>query len=160
MRISFDIDDTLVIRNSSLPRESGLLPGFLHKRFGEPLRQGTIELFRELHRRRCEIWIYTTSERTSWQIRRWLWLYGIQVAGIVNGEKHRKALALCNPPLFISKYPPAFNIDLHVDDSEGVKMEGDAKQFCVIVVKPDDEFWAEKVLNAVQTFPSCKQTMS
>jgi hypothetical protein len=160
MRISFDIDDTLVIRNRSLPSESGLLPDLVHRKLGESLRLGTIELFRDLRRRRWEIWIYTTSERTPWQIRRWLWLYGIQVDGIVNGDKHREVLALCNPPLFISKYPPAFDIDLHVDDSEGVKTEGEANQFRVIVVKPDDEFWTGKVLEAVQNFPSRKQTMS
>jgi hypothetical protein len=50
-----------------------------------------------------------------------------------------------------SKYPPAFNIDLHVDDSEGVRMEGDLHGFRVVVVRPDDEDWTQKVLEAVPT---------
>jgi len=153
MRISFDIDDTLVIRNSVSRCEAGLLPGFV----SEPLRQGTIKLFRELRRRRWEIWIYTTSERTPWQIRTWLWLYGLCVDGIVNSEKHREVIARNHPLLSVSKYPPAFQIDLHVDDSEGVKMEGDAGNFRVIVVRPDDEFWAGKILEAVNDFSSPKR---
>jgi hypothetical protein len=48
-----------------------------------------------------------------------------------------------------SKYPPAFDIDLHVDDSEGVRMEGDEFGFRVVVVRPDDENWTERVLDAV-----------
>ena len=48
-----------------------------------------------------------------------------------------------------SKYPPAFGIDLHVDDSEGVRMEGDEHGFRVVVVRPDDENWIQRVLDAV-----------
>lgn len=153
MRISFDIDDTLVIRGGFTRGEAGMLPCFIRERLGEPLRYGTVDLFKELRRRQWEIWIYTTSERTPWQIRSWLWLYGIRVDGIVNGEKHRETLAQSNPSLTISKYPPAFQIDLHIDDSEGVKMEGKPQHFEVIVVNPGDELWARKVLEAVEKFP-------
>lgn len=48
-----------------------------------------------------------------------------------------------------SKFPLAFGIDLHIDDSEGVRMEGEAHGFRVLVVRPDDERWTLRVLDAV-----------
>jgi hypothetical protein len=48
-----------------------------------------------------------------------------------------------------SKYPPAFGIDLHVDDSEGVGLEGQRYGFAVVVVSPEDPDWAARVLEAV-----------
>jgi hypothetical protein len=76
-------------------------------------------------------------------------LYGIRVDGVVNSVLHNRALTargLVNTP---SKYPPAFDIDLHVDDSEGVRSEGHDHGFRVVVVDPQDENWAQKVLDAV-----------
>jgi len=149
MRISFDIDDTLVRREPDAPKECGLMPTFIHAWLGELLRQGTRSLFRELRRRGFGIWIYTTSVRTPFQVWLWLLLHGIRVDGAINGEMHRTRLAGSTFPRMPSKYPPAFGIDLHVDDSEGVKMEGDEHGFRVVVVRPDDEHWAKVVLDAV-----------
>src|SRR6266540_1663491 len=52
-----------------------------------------------------------------------------------------------------SKYPPAFGIDLLVDDSEGVWLEGQQFRFNVVHVLPSDVAWAEKVLAAVKGRP-------
>jgi len=41
MRVSFDIDDTLVLRGDSRSRENGLLPEFVLRWLTEPLRPGT-----------------------------------------------------------------------------------------------------------------------
>jgi hypothetical protein len=49
-----------------------------------------------------------------------------------------------------SKYPPAFGIDLHVDDSEGVAEEGRRHHFGVVVVSPQDPEWTATVLAAVE----------
>ncbi|AKA81000.1 hypothetical protein VO64_0454 [Pseudomonas synxantha] len=76
-------------------------------------------------------------------------LYGIRVDGVVNSTLHNDALSahgLANTP---SKFPPAFDIDLHVDDSEGVRIEGHDHGFRVVVVDPQDEQWAQRVLDAV-----------
>jgi hypothetical protein len=150
MRISFDIDDTLVCRNDGNRKERGWVPDFIHLWFGETLRRGTRTLFRELRRRGFSIWIYTTSVRTPIQIRMWLMLHGIRVDGVVNEERHRLALAGGRFDRMPSKYPPAFDIDLHVDDSEGVKMEGDAHGFNVVIIQPDDEQWENVVLIAAE----------
>ncbi|TFY87493.1 hypothetical protein DYL59_18110 [Pseudomonas kairouanensis] len=149
VRISFDIDDTLACQPHHSAAEDSKLPECVHRWLGEPLRNGTRALIRELRRQNCSIWVYTSSGRTPAYIRRWLLLYGIHVDGVVNSVRHGHALAargLSNAP---SKLPTAFDIDLHVDDSEGVQIEGHDHGFRVVVVQPDDEQWAQKVLEAV-----------
>ncbi|MFC6340144.1 hypothetical protein GIR22_02205 [Pseudomonas sp. CCM 7891] len=149
IRISFDIDDTLACQLHHCAVEQSRLPACVHRWLGEPLRTGTRSLTRELRRQGCSIWVYTSSGRTPSYIRRWLLLYGIRVDGVVNSVRHNHALTvhgLANSP---SKFPPAFDIDLHVDDSEGVQSEGYDHGFRVVVVRPDDELWAQRVLDAV-----------
>jgi hypothetical protein len=149
VRISFDIDDTLACQLEHSAVENSPLPDCIHRWLGEPLRNGTRALIRELRRQDCSIWVYTSSGRTPAYIRRWLLLYGIHVDGVVNSVRHAQALSergLVNSP---SKLPTAFDIDLHVDDSEGVKIEGYDHGFRVAVVRPDDAQWAQKVLEAV-----------
>lgn len=149
IRISFDIDDTLACQLHHSAVEPNWLPDCVHRWLGEPLRIGTRSLTRELRRQGCSIWVYTSSGREPSYIRRWLMLYGIRVDGVVNSVLHNRALTvrgLSNTP---SKFPPAFDIDLHVDDSEGVRIEGDDHGFRVVVVHPQDENWAQAVLDAV-----------
>ncbi|MFO2466536.1 hypothetical protein OOJ96_24670 [Pseudomonas sp. 15FMM2] len=149
IRISFDIDDTLACQLHHCAVERSRLPACIHRWLGEPLRVGTRALTRELRRQGCSVWVYTSSGRTPSYIRRWLLLYGIHVDGVVNSVRHNQALTvhgLSNAP---SKFPPAFDIDLHVDDSEGVQIEGIDHGFRVVVVDPQDQHWAQKVLDAV-----------
>ena len=68
---------------------------------------------------------------------------------IVDEERHRTALSGRRFARIQSKYPLAFGVDLHVDDFEGVKMYGVEHGFRVVIVRPDDEHWAEIVLGAV-----------
>ncbi|PHN24486.1 hypothetical protein [Pseudomonas sp. ICMP 460] len=149
IRISFDIDDTLACQLHHCAVEKSWMPACVHRWLGEPLRIGTRALTRELRRQGCSIWVYTSSGRTPSYIRRWLLLYGIRVDGVVNSVLHSQALTvhgLSNAP---SKFPPAFDIDLHVDDSEGVRSEGHDHGFRVVVVDPQDVLWAQRVLDAV-----------
>lgn len=149
IRISFDIDDTLACQLHHCAVENSRLPACIHRWLGEPLRMGTRSLIRELRRQDCSVWVYTSSGRTPSYIRRWLALYGIRVDGVVNSVLHNRALTahgMSNAP---SKYPPAFDIDLHVDDSEGVQIEGKDHGFRVVVVHPEDDRWAQKVLDSV-----------
>lgn len=150
MRISFDVDDTLVCLRTEAPNEPGWVPNLIHGWLGEPLRQGTRSLFQKLRRRGFSIWIYTTSVRSPFQIRLWLILHGIRVDGVINEERHRTQLAGRRFARVPSKYPPAFGIDLHVDDSEGVKMEGEQHRFRVALVRPSDEHWGKAVLDAAE----------
>ena len=150
MRVSFDIDDTLVLHSfKTAPMEPGRFPGFICRWLGEPLRLGTRALMWQLREQACSIWIYTSSGRTEFYIRLWLFLYGISVDGVVNDKRHRRELLWQNYSRLPSKYPPAFKIDLHVDDSEGVRLEGLEHGFKVVVVNPGDPRWTETVLDAV-----------
>jgi hypothetical protein len=144
MRISFDLDDTLICYQPHVPCERRRIPFLLRHWFDEPLRRGTPELFHELTRRGWEIWIYTTSGRTERYMRWWLRFYGITLGGMVNEHSHGR-LPMAHR---VSKYPPAFQIDLHVDDSEGVRMEGEKHGFRVVVVSPEDPAWSARVLAA------------
>lgn len=155
MRVSFDVDDTLVIHTAAALAERGWLPDFIHRWFCEPLRFGTCSLFRELRRQGCSIWIYTTSSRAPFSVRLWFLLHGVRVDGVINFERHVRDLTGHTFSRLPSKYPPAFGIDLHVDDSVGVRMEGEEHGFRVVVVSPDDPRWTEKILDAVAHETTC-----
>lgn len=150
MRISFDIDDTLILHGKRMAREKSWAPDWLTDRFSEPLRAGARNLFAALKQNGHEVWIYTTSLRSPRYIHFWLWLHSVKVDGIVNEDIHFAKLKEINSASSPSKYPPAFGIDLHIDDSPGVAMEGEQHGFNVIVIKPDDEQWAEDVLSHVR----------
>jgi hypothetical protein len=150
MRVSFDVDDTLVCYAPPAPTEQHL-PWWLRPWFTEPLRRGTRDLMRELLRGGCRLWIYTTSYRDPFYLKAWFRGLGVPLEGVVNQHVHDRRVKFPAgrhyPP---SKYPPAFGIDLHVDDSEGVGEEGRRFGFDVVVVRPDDLEWTGKVLAAVR----------
>jgi hypothetical protein len=143
MRISFDVDDTLVCC-PPVPAEQ-IVPWWGRWWYPEPVRRGTRELMRALLERRCELWIYTTSYRSPLYLRGWFRSFGIPLAGVVNQDRHERVVGRQGP----SKYPPAFGIDLHVDDSEGVGEEGRRHRFAVVVVAPTDPEWTARILAAV-----------
>jgi hypothetical protein len=143
VRISFDVDDTLVC-DPSVPVDP-CVSRWWRFWFPERLRHGTRDLMRALLDRRHEIWIYTTSYRSPLYVRGWFRSYRITVSGVVNQERHERIVGRRGP----SKYPPAFGIHLHVDDSTGVAAEGRRYGFDVVVVAPDDPDWAARVLEAV-----------
>jgi hypothetical protein len=141
MRISFDLDDTLICYGGGVPCEPNRVPRLLPPWFNEPLRAGTVGLMQELQRRGWRIAIYTTSNRSPRQLRWWFRFQGIRISVVVNHSLHQ--LVVRGMP---TKLPSRFGIDLHVDDSEGVAEEGQEYGFAVVVVKPEDAAWASKVL--------------
>ena len=143
MRISFDLDDTLIC-DASVPTEQRLA---WWRRCGvvRGTASGTRSLMTALARRRCKVWIYTSSGRCPHYLKSWFASCGISIEGVVNQARHERAVGLRGP----SKFPPAFGIDLHVDDSSGVAMEGADHRFAVVVVTPEDPDWVERVLREV-----------
>lgn len=141
MRIAFDLDDTLIPSVSCFPTEPRRLG--LGAIFREEIRLGAIDLLRGLSKDGHEIWIYTTSLRSHVYLHSWFWFLGIPLVGVVNGSDHR--FHGCPG----SKHPPAFGIDVLVDDSEGVVMEGNARGFRVVRVLPSDSKWSEVVQTSI-----------
>jgi hypothetical protein len=125
----------------------------------EPLRLGTVDLVRQLQTSGWEVWIYTTSFRDPARVCRWLGHYGVDVHSVINGDIHRaKCSHVASNSRAPSKYPPAFGIDLHVDDSIGVKIEGETFGFDVVQVSPDDTNWAATVSATASTYASRRNT--
>lgn len=143
MRISFDIDDTLIC-NPAIPSEQPL--GWWQRwRYPEPLRRGTRALMAALVQRQCTIWLYTSSCRCPRYLKAWFASLDIPIEGVVNQARHEHLMGWRGP----SKFPPAFGIDLHVDDSLGVAMEGADHRFAVLMIAPEDPDWVQRVLDEV-----------
>lgn len=152
LRISFDLDDTLICYREDVPREKCWASFFLPNTWNEPLREGTVALFRELEHRNCDIWIYTTSFRSERKVRSWLWFYGLRVHAVINQNRHQQAIERHPNSGLPSKNPKLFDIDLHIDDEQGVQWEGEEHGFNVLVISPDDVNWTSKVKTAVDEF--------
>lgn len=143
LRVSFDIDDTLVC-DSSVPTEQ-YVPLWYRARYREQVRRGSRDLMFELIARGCKLWIYTTSRRRPHYLFGWFRCMGIALEGVVTQAKHEELVGYRGP----SKLPPAFGIGLHVDDSPGVAIEGRLHGFRVVLVDPHNENWGVDVLAAV-----------
>ena len=138
MRISFDLDDTLICYQPGTPREPR--PAWYWRAIAsaEPLRAGARALLRALAGRGCELWVYTTSHRPPLGVKVWLRAHGVRVRRVVNQDVHDRYLRR------------ACGIGVDVEDADGVRMEGDKHGFRVVVVSPDDPAWADKVRAAVE----------
>lgn len=145
MRISFDIDDVLVLHSNAPSQNERALVPWLDKCY-EPLRLGSVRLIKELRQNGHEVWIYTSSQRGLVYIKMWLCLYGIRVDGIINQKVHLANTKHLNFLRLPSKYPPTFGIDLHIDDSLGVVQEGERYGFNVLRTDPIDENWVQTIL--------------
>ncbi|MGX1929938.1 HAD family hydrolase [Flagellimonas sp. 2504JD4-2] len=147
MNISFDLDSTLIPNGKEFETEKR---NGIAKLLGiEEMRKGTAELISDLQRQGHKVHIYTTSFRTKGKIRRTLNYYGIKVNRIVNQTENQRVLKSRN--INSSKFPPAFDFDLHVDDLKGVGIESERFNFRAIIVEPTDKNWSEKIKSKIKT---------
>jgi hypothetical protein len=142
MIISFDLDDTLIPTTFKFKVEK---QNVLQRVFKiEKIREGSVKLFKELERRKIQVYIYTTSYRSKTRIKTMFLSYGINVKTIINQQEHNKFVKIqC------SKYPPKFGIDIHVDDSIGVEMEGKKFNFKTIIISKEHENWHKEIINKI-----------
>jgi len=143
MKISFDLDDTIISTKFSLEKES-LWSKIIRS---ERIRVGTIILFKQLREQKHEIYIYTTSYRSKIKIKLMFLSYGIPIDFVVNQQLHEKRVKKRGKN--VSKFPPEFDIDIHIDDSLGVQMEGKKFGFETIIVSVDDENWTNNILKKI-----------
>lgn len=116
----------------------------------EPLRLGAVELMRSLKREGHSVWIYTTSYRSPTKIRLWLALYGVRIDGAINQTKQEHVRERAGIERHLLKYPPAFGIDLHVDDADDVEIEGRKRGYRSLTISPQDTEWTERVRDTVR----------
>ncbi|PIY09521.1 MAG: hypothetical protein COZ18_07885 [Flexibacter sp. CG_4_10_14_3_um_filter_32_15] len=141
MHISFDLDSTLIPHGNQFEEEKR---NFFATFLGiEPIRIGTAKLISDLQKQGHIIHIYTTSFRSKNKIPLMLFYYGIKVGKIINEYQNQRTLKRINKR--VSKYPPAFGFDLHIDDSKGVEIEGEKLNFKTIIIKTNDKNWIETI---------------
>ncbi|GAB5399208.1 MAG: hypothetical protein Aureis2KO_07930 [Aureisphaera sp.] len=146
MNISFDLDSTLIPNGDEFDTEKRSV---IAKFFGiERIRIGSSELISELQKEGHKIHIYTTSFRTKGKIRRFLKYYGIKVDRIVNQKENERTLKSLN--IISSKFPSAFDFDIHIDDSKGVGIEANRFNFKAIIVEQSDKSWVEKIKKEIK----------
>lgn len=140
MRVAFDLDNTLIRNDFNFPLALARRP-FLQKLLQtESLRLGVQELFAFCQSQGWEVWIYTTSYRSPFYIRKMLWIYNLRVDGIVNQARHDQQVRVRS-----TKHPPTFGIQVLIDDSRGVQLEGERYGFPVIQIDPQDAGWVATV---------------
>jgi len=144
MRIAFDLDNTLIRCGYEFPLEQPRRLIWARLLGSESLRQEIIELANYCAEHGWEVWVYTTSFRKPWYIRKLFWLHGIRLHGVINQARHqREAKARC------TKHPPSFGIDLLIDDAEGVRIEAERYGFNVLVIQPNDAAWVQNVITTL-----------
>jgi len=148
MKISFDLDDTIIPGSKVFETERQTL---FQKLLGtELIRKGTVELLKELRKRGHTVGIYTTSHRSYGRIKLLFILNGFWVDFVINQKRHSQKLN--NSGVHCSKYPLAFNIDLHIDDSKGVEIEGQKYRFRTLIIEEQQPEWRNLVLNKVKCY--------
>ena len=147
MRIAFDLDNTLIPFSGGQQFEVESRSFFRRIFKTEPLRLGTIELVQRLKSEGHEIWIYTSSFRPNNNIRKTFLFHGLNLDGIITQKTHDQKLKGQN--IKYSKYPPAFGIDLLIDDSEGVGIEGGNGGFRTLIIDPTNKQWTTQITQVI-----------
>jgi len=156
MKISFDLDDTLILTNKDAIYENPVrsLKAFFYK---EKLRSGIKELCEELKTLGYEICVYTTSERSIGYIKSLFGIYGIKLYNVINQRVHKEVVQGKRKEIMPSKVPSKFGIDLHIDDDISVKQNGIQFGFNVLIVSKDDKDWNLKVLDEARRIKKIKE---
>ncbi|RXE58356.1 HAD family hydrolase [Acetivibrio mesophilus] len=146
MKISFDLDDTLILTDKGALYEAPVkkIKAIFYK---EKLRKGIRNLCEELKSLGYDICVYTTSERGIGYIRGLFDVYGIKLHDIINQKVHRELVQGNRKEIMPSKVPSKFGVDLHIDDDISVKHNGTQFGFRVLIISKDDNEWRQKVLN-------------
>ena len=146
MILSFDIDDTLISYSDEFEVEKRTL--FSKLVGAEPIRKGTIGLFDELENRGHQVWIYTTSFRSLFSLKKTFKSYGLNPSKIINEQINQARLK--SNSCKASKNPKLFGIDIHIDDSKGVEIEGKKYGFKTIIINPYDKEWVSKITTRIE----------
>ena len=145
MIISFDLDGVLFLNPDTIETEPPLRRP-LDRFYPDRLRKGTVKLIHDLQARGFIVWIYTSSYRREFYLRRLFRHYRVKFSRIVNADRHNREVQEHSKVKLPSKLPTWYHISLHIDDEEYVVKEGKSYGFRVLQISGPDPLWAEKVL--------------
>ena len=148
MRVSFDLDEVLLVSPETHKTEPPLKPPFSFF-YKERLRLGTVDLINELQRLGLEVWVYTSSFRTESYIRKLFSHYHVRFDGIINGQRHMEEVQKGRKELLPQKMPNRYHISLHIDDETVIASYGKAFGFQVYLLEAQDDNWKEKIIERV-----------
>ena len=135
MRVAFDLDDTLIPCGQRFPVAPPRYPWLAWILATERLRVGTVEAVGLLREAGHEVWVYTSSFRAALWIRLTFATYGLRLDGVVNQQRHDRALGRTSHHHI--KHPPAFDIAVLLDDSQAVAAE--ARGYGVVLMQEGDD---------------------
>ncbi|MBR2281248.1 MAG: HAD family hydrolase [Spirochaetales bacterium] len=145
MRVSFDLDEVIFVSPEDHKTEPPLRFPF-NRIFRERVRLGAPALVKELRSQGYEVWVYTSSYRSTRYIRRLFRLYGMRLDGIVNAQRHNREVQGNRTEPMPTKMPSHYRISLHIDDESVFAAYGKEYGFDVFPLKAQDDDWAEKVI--------------
>ena len=150
MKISIDLDDTILVRDNYPFTEIGTSP-LVRGAVIEHFRAGTRELFYFLEKTNFEVGIYTNSYRGKSALENWFKENGFKINFVINQQIHDVRIDKePNRYSLPDKCPHFFGIDIHIDDLKKIKDE--CEKFGVTVILADEEEdWAEKVINELKS---------
>ena len=145
VRVSFDLDEVLFVSPRTHETEPKL-PFPLDRIFPERLRLGTPDLIHQLQDMGCEVWIYTSSERSERYIRSLFRLYHVHLDGVVSAERHQREVQRGRREMLPQKMPSWYRITLHIDDEAVICTAGKEYGFDVYQLSGPDKEWKEKII--------------
>ena len=145
VRVSFDLDEVLFVSPKTHETEPPL-PFPFNRIYTERLRLGTPDLIRQLHEMGCEVWVYTSSERSERYIRGLFRHYHVRLDGIVNAQRHKKEVQRDRKEMLPQKMPNWYRITLHIDDEAIICTAGRDYGFNVYQLSGPDREWKEKII--------------
>jgi hypothetical protein len=151
MRIAFDLDGTLLLCGRAFLTEAPTHPWVP---FGEPLRRGARSLLVSLRAEDHELWVYTSSYRHPWRVRALFAAHGVGLDGVVTQRQHDRRFGRAGP----LEAPDAFGIDVLVDDSQAVAKQCAGGACVVLLVRPEDGSWVERIRRCCWARPRVEVT--
>ena len=149
MKISLDLDDTLLVKSDSLFIEENTTPlirGFIEEYF----RQGTRKLFAYLSKRNFDVGVYSNSYRGKSALEAWFVENDFHINFVINQQIHdAKCDTQKNRYQLPDKCPHLFDIDIHIDDLEEIKRGAEKFGPTVILVSPAEN-WAELLITELE----------
>lgn len=114
--------------------------------YNRAVREGTFALMRQLQAEGWEVWIYTLAPLPKTRLKLFFALNGVSLGGVITGHDHASAVRNQRAPSRSVKHPPAFGIDLMIDDKTITAQAGRQLGFATHQITTHPK-WTEPILS-------------